>query len=207
MFVRLLIEHNCWDRDGNGAVLTSSAVVSVVAGSSAVAPVAIRAKPHTHARVLAGVVATGIHCRQVCENRWSTQLLNNWDTVQLQQQFPHLPQDWCAHGQDYFKQAESLWCFCRRPPPHIFNTFFLSLRWLPVPPSCVQQLSKIMRRRSKLWMRGQIRNGRVHECKDAVWNSPDVLISCRVSLDHSSTGNRCRYGRQTQSESNKGKNI
>lgn len=189
-------------------MLTSSAVVSVVAGSSAVAPVAIRAKPHTHARVLAGVVATGIHCRQVCENRWSTRLLNNRDTVQLQQQFPHFPQDWCAHGQDYFEQADSLWCFCRRPPPHIFNAFFfLSLKWLPVPPSCVQQLSKIMRLCSELWMRGQIRNGRVHECKDVVWNSPDVLITCRSHFPTATPANRCRYGPQTQSESNKGKNI
>lgn len=46
-------------------VLTSSAVFPGVAGSSAVALVAIGAKPHTHAGVLAWVVATGIHCRQI----------------------------------------------------------------------------------------------------------------------------------------------
>lgn len=70
----------------------------------------------------------------------------------------------------------------------ILNTFLsLSLKWLPVPPSCVQQLGKIMRHRSvflprMLWMRGQIRNGRVLECTDVVLNSPDVLISCGSPL-------------------------
>lgn len=45
-------------------LLTSRAIFPVVAGSSAVALVAIHTKSHTHTGVLAWVVATGIHCRQ-----------------------------------------------------------------------------------------------------------------------------------------------
>lgn len=74
-------------------MLTSGAVLAVVAGPSAVAPVAVGAEPHTHAGVLAGVVATGVHCRQVDESRRSWQLQNTSDGLQSQQLLLFLPPD------------------------------------------------------------------------------------------------------------------
>lgn len=113
-------------------LLTSSAVFPVVAGSSAVALVAIRAKPHTHAGVLAWVVATGIHCRQVYESRRSSQLLNNRDSLQFQQQqqLPRFP-----HTGVKFILSKLTACGGSAANHHLISRthFFFSLKRLPVP--------------------------------------------------------------------------